>query len=103
MDDYIKREDAGAKADEAVYMLNNIRRNGEISYGTYVSLFDAICEIVGVSTADVVEVVRCKYCKYSRHWYFDKYLCDLWDKDGGVDVFSNGFCNYGRRRDDAEK
>lgn len=47
-------------------------------------------------TADVVEVVRCKDCKYSRE---DKELCDIYgctlfrDMRGGLD-----FCNYGEQK-----
>ena len=51
-------------------------------------------------TADVVEVVRCKDCKYCEHWYADKGRCFLWH-ESGIDVFEDGFCNYGERREDA--
>lgn len=46
----------------------------------------------------LVEVVRCKDCKNCRPFYGDKGICDLWAKDG-IDVFNDGFCNYGERRD----
>lgn len=49
-------------------------------------------------TVDAVPVVRCKDCKYSEHWYKDKRRCFLWVKDG-IDVFNDGFCNYGERKD----
>lgn len=49
-------------------------------------------------TADVVEVVRCKDCKHSEYWYRDKCRCSLWSEIG-IDVFEDGFCSYGERRD----
>ena len=47
-------------------------------------------------TADVIEVVRCKDCKY---WYPQTdcnigYCCDLLTSD------ENGFCSWGERRED---
>ncbi len=53
-------------------------------------------EVDAIPTADVVEVVRCKDCKYSRE---DKELCDMYgctlyrDMRKGSD-----FCNYGERK-----
>lgn len=56
-----------------------------------------------IPAADVIEVVRCKDCKYSEHWYRDKRLCRLWygeEKPSAlIDVFDDGFCNYGERRE----
>lgn len=63
-------------------------------------------------TADVVEVVRCKDCKYrSKEWYRDKRY-----KDGGYWIVGcdndeiaervyglaqdNDFCSYGERRNE---
>lgn len=42
------------------------------------------------------EIVRCKDCKHSEHWYRDKRRCFLWVEDG-IDVFDDGFCNYAER------
>lgn len=53
-------------------------------------------EVDAIPTADVVKVVRCKDCKYSRE---DKELCDIYgctlfrDMRGGLD-----FCNYGEQK-----
>ena len=52
-------------------------------------------ELEDASDADVVEVVRCKDCKYAEHWYGDKFLCSLWNDKDRVSVFSDGFCSYG--------
>lgn len=50
--------------------------------------------------ADVVEVVRCKDCKYAfmtidgeRARY-----CDMFDSDDGVFFDKNHFCSYGERK-----
>ncbi len=45
------------------------------------------------------EIIRCKDCKHSEHWYRDKQRCFLWAEDG-IDVFEDGFCNYAERRND---
>ncbi len=58
-------------------------------------------------TSDVVEVVRCKDCEYSR-LYCGSYICDNvqtpWFNDEfNVDVGSNDFCSYGERKEGAEE
>lgn len=47
---------------------------------------------------DAVQVIRCKDCKYSEHWYRDKRRCFLWHETG-IDVFEDGYCNYAERKD----
>ena len=47
------------------------------------------------------EIIRCKDCKNSEHWYRDRRRCFLWLEDG-VSVFDDGFCNYAERRTDDE-
>lgn len=49
-------------------------------------------------TIDSVPVVRCRECQNYTPYYSDKGLCFLWAEDG-IDVWNNGFCNYGRRKD----
>ena len=44
------------------------------------------------------EIVRCKDCKHSEHWYKDKYRCFFWHETG-IDVFEDGFCNYGKHKE----
>lgn len=57
-----------------------------------------------VPSADAVEVVRCKDCKYS-HMTYDglcKY-CDEWDEDGEALYLEGDFyCAWGERREDGE-
>lgn len=43
-------------------------------------------------------VVHCHDCKHSEHWYGDKRRCFMWHEDG-IDVFEDGFCNYGKRQE----
>lgn len=43
------------------------------------------------------EIIRCKDCKNSEHWYRDRRRCFLWSEDG-VSVFDDGFCNYAERK-----
>lgn len=43
------------------------------------------------------EIIRCKDCKYSEHWYRDKQRCFLWSENG-IDVYDDGFCNYAERK-----
>ena len=45
------------------------------------------------------EIIRCKDCKHSEHWYRDKSRCFLWNEEG-MGVFDDGFCNYAERRTD---
>ena len=45
------------------------------------------------------EIIRCKECKYSEHWYKDKRRCFLWAEDG-IDVFEDGYCNYAEGKEE---
>lgn len=50
-------------------------------------------------SADVVEVVRCRSCRFStmrRYWIGRVYKCDKYDKRW---VSADAFCSYGQRRD----
>lgn len=49
-------------------------------------------------SADAIEVMRCKDCKHSTEWYRDKRRCFLWHENG-IDVFEDGYCSYGERKD----
>lgn len=48
---------------------------------------------------DVRPVILCRDCKHSAPWYRDKSRCFLWHKNG-IDVFNDGFCNYGEKREE---
>ena len=53
----------------------------------------------GFPTADVVEVVRCKDCKFYKDWG-DCITCLYWTEDWDVSTEPNAFCSYGERRTD---
>lgn len=80
MSDYIKREDA-------IETLEGWKISGEMILAT-------------VPTADVVEVVRCKDCKYwdnTTKWS----ACTLWSADPyeQASTEKNDYCSYGERAD----
>lgn len=56
-----------------------------------------ILEHIDAQPAAQPEIIRCKECKHSEHWYKDKRRCFLWAEDG-IDVFDDGFCNYADKR-----
>ena len=96
MSDYIKREDAINKlADEYVF---DARSEYEGTFTRADFIDDAKETLADIPNADVVEVVRCKDCKYNdqcKHrvvmWVEDP--INTWHKD--ID-----FCSYGKRKDD---
>lgn len=110
--DYISRE-AFLEKERSLYCQDCSRRKNSKGKLVY-EIGDAPCRACGIGdvlddvenfpAADVVEVVRCKECKYSKHWYRDKRLCRLWYGEekppAPIDVFDDGFCNYGERRAD---
>lgn len=46
-----------------------------------------------------VEIIHCKDCKNSEHWYRDRRRCFVWAEEG-VSVFDDGFCNYAERKEE---
>lgn len=54
--------------------------------------------LAGLPSAQL-EIILCKDCKFSEHWYRDRRRCFLWVEDG-IAVFDDGFCNYAKRRTD---
>ena len=52
---------------------------------------------LAIAALEKQEIIRCKDCKNSEHWYRDRRRCFLWSEDG-VSVFDDGFCNYAERR-----
>lgn len=53
-------------------------------------------------TADVVEVVRCKDCRYWQEYQEGHYPNELcpWDKNETTD--EDDYCSYGERREDEQ-
>ena len=76
MDDYIKREDAINVFDWGM-------PDADVKCGI------AIQNIKDIPSADVVEVVRCKDCKYRKKNTFCLHNMRYED--------DNGFCSYGER------
>ena len=55
-------------------------------------------EIAYLKEHGAVELIQCNDCKHSEPWYSDKSRCFLWHETG-IDVFNDGFCNYGERKE----
>lgn len=75
-------------------------KKGEMDRCNYCDITDTLMFIKDAAKDDSISIdlVRCKDCKHSKHWYRDKALCFLWD-ESGVDVFEDGFCNYGKQKE----
>ena len=81
MSDYIKREDA-------IKALEGWKISGEMILGT-------------VPSADVVEVVRCKDCKYATYdESIDRYECRNWGLDDDEYTEADDYCSYGERAEE---
>lgn len=95
--EYIEREAAISYIkDNQCKRCSDIGLCGKCAVLTAVKLFESI------PAADVRPVVLCKDCVYSSSWYRDKRLCILWNEDG-IDVFEDGFCNYGTKSDNEKQ
>lgn len=89
MGDYIKREDA----------IKAMARGIGIPYTDFIDVAERCMD--DIPTADVVEVVRCRDCKYATYdKSIDSYDCHFWS--GGHDQYTeaNDFCSYGERSDE---
>ena len=60
--------------------------------------------IEDISANDVIPVVRCKNCKYAKHWYGNNklgnetFLCYFLAEEG-IKMFADNFCSYGERKE----
>lgn len=59
----------------------------------------ALCGYLMDLPAAQPEIIRCKECKHSEHWYKDKRRCFLWHETG-IDVFEDGYCNYAEGKEE---
>ena len=83
MDDLISRR-------KAIDLIENESRKWGDEYG----VSDVLCDLADLPSADAVEVVRCKDCKWSERT--DLFLlCGAWDARV---VDNNDFCSSGERR-----
>ena len=94
MDDLIRRQDAIEELSYLQTYLFDSRDDDK-----KVSLEDVRYAIEQLPSAEP-EVIHCKDCKYSKHWYRDKSRCFLWH-ESGIDVFDDGFCNYAKKEESA--
>ena len=62
----------------------------------YMGLFAAANEVREIPAADVVEVVRCKDCKFRYETASVVLNCSM----NGIPVDDDDFCSYGERRND---
>lgn len=103
MDDYISRKSVTAGLDYIINELNKLITDDSPNDG-YTDIKKQVEEIkrgvLNIQPAQP-ELIRCKDCKYSEHWYKDKTRCFLWHETG-IDVFEDGYCNYAKRRTDAD-
>lgn len=88
--DCIKREDA-------IWAIINATTDKTID-GTR-RLTDCVTTIKNIPSADVVEVVRCKDCKYWYRYirYCDHNICDFWSTDSSLITKHDDYCSYGER------
>ena len=86
MSEYIKREDA---LDAVLFTLVGTGHQS-----------NAICAIRDIPTADVVEVVRCKDCKWWRRMNGDKLRCH--NHYGFIACKETDYCSCGERKKENE-
>lgn len=55
--------------------------------------------IKNTPTADVVEVVRCKDCKFCHKYFKDKYLCER-GLPTSFEITDESFCSFGERSEE---
>ena len=81
----------------------------DVLHGKYkFSLMYIWKNIMGLPSADVVPVVRCKdckhvYCRIYHGWQEPIYTCthlrSRWNTDNDLEVNPDGFCSYGERKE----
>lgn len=91
MSDYIKREDALNGCKQWLETNERDEQDTMWNHGIEACLNEIKHHVPSV---DVVEVVRCKKCKF---WDSDCRWCDLW---GDTQEYYDGYCSYGERKDD---
>lgn len=96
--DYINRQDA---VNAVAFGITNVTAINKET-GERIDLFareneelqSAIKRIHDLSSADVVDVIRCKECLYYHPSY-----CEVWSKYGTVQTRENGYCYMAERRE----
>lgn len=96
MAEYIERDEAIRKTLEACVKI--------VGHGiSQIDAADIVDIMESIPTADVVEVVRCKDCKYfnTESWHFN--WCEAHSYDELIKCKENDFCSYGERKCDNGK
>lgn len=99
MKDYIDRE-------YAIASLDRIKKRNARNHCVLSADEDAIKKwLMALPDSDVVEVVRCRDCKHSRHQYSDfhgteKVVC--WKDGYGIHKNANGYCDEGDFRNEKD-
>lgn len=73
--------------------------DGDCSECHNVEMYDDVIEHIAdhLLANGVIEVVRCKDCKYYKDWADGSITCSLWTVDWDVATEPNAFCSYGER------
>ena len=101
MAEYIERE---ALSHELVVEMVKCARMTEETKGTMAER--VLNRVLEAPAADVVEVVRCKDCKFYQHGVIftdTKFCCRLRNGEGKVVRYNfsdDDFCSYGERKND---
>ena len=72
--------------------------NGDYLTGYVCALSATEGIIAGLPDADVVEVVRCKDCKWAEYGKDYEPYCNHWKSGLYANIKDDDFCSYGERR-----
>lgn len=92
MAEYIEREKLRKTLKEEMQILKETPGKDDWDKGLMQGIKESIMHLNIVPTADVVEVVRCKDCKWHDSIDGPMRQCDITDDDD--------FCSYGERKED---
>ena len=82
------------------YLINRADAINCIKWGEGVT--DVIGRIKALPSADAVELVRCKDCRWwngNSETMHNNHLCRNWSKFGSINTSADDFCSYGERRE----
>ena len=102
MDEYIEREKLYKRISDIRIYVSVARQSGKDLAGELLKFYreGVLKAIADAPAADVVEVVRCKDCKYFTQ---DKIADEIMDRcvyfGGMVSIAPDDFCSYGERRE----
>lgn len=109
MVEYIEREKLRKTLKEEMQILKETPGKDDWDKGIIQGIKESIMHLNVAPAADVVEVVRCKNCKYSRpkddiekmEYYESVIICESFEmNDCATAVYPDDFCSYGERKED---